>query len=255
MPASKRFPASKRLPLVTLSYPLRSHKRTASLSAMDETPIGLQLQKIHKFLSTELESFTSQDILKRTGVDIDRSPQIFLSLTDDKSKVLREHDGKWRWASKYQVKDFNSLIALIGRSYDGVCEKDLLDSYKGVKEDIKKLREKDAIMEMKSGSKVLLFPQHENLQSKVSDKMKEIYSKVSLPDEIEIHRYLVTAGIKKTDDVTGIKISQPVARKRPGRRNDKKRRAKKIKLTNTHMTGSNIDLSKDFNTGKDSAFN
>lgn len=222
---------------------------------MDQEPIGLQLQKIHKFLSTELESFSSEQILQRTGVDIEGSSAIFLSLTDDKSKVLREKDGKWRWASKYQVTNYTSLVAFIARSFDGVWEKDLWDSYKGVKDDIKKLRQKKAVEEMKSGSKVLLFPRVHRFYADTSAEMKQIYNRVSLPDEIEVHRYLVSEGVKQTDDATGIKISQPISRKRPSKRDKKRRSNKKMKLTNTHMEDSGIDLTKDFNAGKDSAFN
>lgn len=220
----------------------------------DSVPIGLQLSKVHKFLARELEAFSSEEIRKATGVDIETSPEIFLSLTGDASKVIREKDGKWRWASKYQLTNFNHLVSLIARSPDGVCEKDLYDSYKGVKEDIKKLKVRNAVHEIKNGSRILLFPRNHRLEVGVSDELKLKYNSVYLPDEIEVHRFLVAEGLKKTDDATGVKIAQPITRKRPNRRNDKKQRTKKIKLTNTHLTNSEIDLSKDYNTGKESAF-
>lgn len=215
---------------------------------------GMKILKVHKFLERELESFTSEEILKATGIDIENSPVIFNSLTGDASKVLREKDGRWRWASKYQLTNLNHLISLIARSPDGVCEKDLYDSYKGVKDDIKKLKAKRAVHEIKNGSRVLLFPRNAQLSVPISDELKQKYRSIILPeDDIEVHRYLVARNLKKTDDINGVKISQPVARKRPSRRNDRKK-AKKIKLTNTHLDGSGIDLSKDYNTGKDSAF-
>lgn len=222
----------------------------------DDLPIGLQLNRIHNFLKAELEPYTSEEILKATGVDIDNSPDIQLSLTGDASRVIREKDGRWRWASKYQLRNFNHLLTLMARSSDGVNEKDLYDSYKGVKEDIKKLKKRNAVFEIKSGAKVLLFPRDHRLDIQISDDVKELYKSVRIPeDSIEIHRYLVAEGLKETDDATGIKIAQPVSRKRPSSlKAGKRKRTRKIKLTNTHMANSNIDLSKDFQTGKDSAF-
>lgn len=221
--------------------------------AAHELPIGLQLSKVHKFLVRELDAFSSAEIKQHTGVDIENTTEIYLSLTGDASKVIREKDGKWRWASKYQLTNFNHLITLLARSPDGVCEKDLYDSYKGVREDIKKLKSNKGVHEIKIGSRILLFPRYNHLEIKVSGELTNNYKRVILPeDEIETHRYLVNEGLKNTDDATGIKITQPISRKRPNRKNN--RRQKKIKLTNTHLTNSDIDLTKDFNTGKESAF-
>lgn len=219
-----------------------------------DLPIGLQLSRIHNFLRNELLPYTSAEILKQTGVDIDGNPEVLYSLTGDASKVIREKDGKWRWASKYQLRNFNHLLSLMGRSTDGVNEKDLLDSYKGVKQDIAKLKKRGAVYEIKSGARLLLFPRDPRLDIEISDEVKERYKKVSVPDAIEVHRYLVAEGLKDTNDTTGVKIAQPVSRKRPSSRKDSKRRARRIKLTNTHMANTGIDLSKDFDPGKDSAF-
>lgn len=223
---------------------------------VEDLPIGMQLEKIHHFLKAELEAYSSADLLDRIGVDIENSHDIFLSLTGDASKVIREKDGKWRWASKYPVRNFNQLLTLICRSTDGVSERDLYDSYRGVKDDLKRLKKRGAVYEIKSASKILLFPRDDRYQVKISDEVKEKYKRVKVPDAIEVHRYLVQRGLKETDDSTGVKIAAPVSRKRPSSRKDSKRkRNKRIKLTNTHMENSGIDLSKDYNTGKDSAFN
>lgn len=216
---------------------------------------GLQLAKIHEFLRSKLESFSSEEILKEIGIDIESSPEILLSLNGDESKVLREKDGKWRWASKYQLRNFSHLLSLIARSSDGVNERDLYDSYHGIKKDIAKLKQRGAVYEIKSGSKTLLFPRDPRLELTISTEILNCYNQVSLPDSIEVHRYLVEKGLKQTDDATGVRIAQPVSRKRPSSRGGNKRKQRKIKLTNTHMLNSGIDLSKDYNPGKDSAFN
>lgn len=222
---------------------------------MADLPIGMQLQKIHHFLKTELIPYTSNEIFEKTGIDIDGSPDILTSLTGEKSGVIRDKKGKWRWASKYRLQNINDLISLMARSSDGVGEKDLYDSYRGVKEDIKKLKKRGLFYEIKSGSRIILFTRDPRLDVKVSDEVKKKYKEVRVPDPIEVHRYLVANGLKKTDDKTGVKIAAPVARKRPSARQGGRRRNRRIKLTNTHMEDSNINLDRDFVSNKASAFN
>lgn len=220
----------------------------------ENLPVGLQLSRIHDFLKAELAPLSSEDIKAQMGIDIDASPEIFQALTSDSSKVLREKDGRWRWSSKYLVKNINELIVLIVRSSDGIFEKDLYDSYKGIKDDIKKLKKRGALYEIKSGSKILIFPQDSRLKIDIGEEVKTKYKEVRVPDAIEIHRYLVQHGLKETDDKSGVRIAQPVSRKRPKTKQGGRRRTRRIKLTNTHLKNSDIDLSKDYNTGKDSAF-
>lgn len=220
----------------------------------EDLPAGLQLARVHNFLRAELEAFTSAEVYEKTGVDIDGNTEVLLSLTGEASKVVREKDGRWRWSSKYQLRNFTHLVSLMARSSDGVNEKDLYDSYKNVKEDIKKLKKQGAVYQIKSGSKVLLFPHDPRLDTPVSREVRTRYKEVILPDAIEIHRVLVAQGLKETDDKTGIRISQPIARKRPSARPGGKRRTKRIKLTNTHMANSEVDLTRDYDAGKSSAF-
>lgn len=219
----------------------------------EDLPVGLKLERIHKFLAIELDAFSSEEILQHTGVDIENTPAILDSLTGDASKVLREKNGKWRWASKFQLTNSIELRSLIGRSLDGVSERDLFDSYKTVKDDIRMLKKKNAVYEVKSGSRTLLFPRDPRLNVDVSEELQTRYKQVPLLEEIEVHRYLVANGLKQTDDANGVSIAQPVARKRPGKRTDRKR-SKRVKLTNQHMVGSNVDLTKEYDAGKESAF-
>lgn len=196
---------------------------------------------------------TSEEILQLTGVDIEANGEILHSLTDSASRVSQEKDGSWRWNSAFYLRSFNDLLALICRTPDGIVEKKLLDSYKGVAEDIKKLKSRGAVYEIKSGSRVVLYPRDTRLEIEVGDDVKEKYKTVRLPDAIDIDRELVAKGLKDSDGTGGgISVPPPIARKRPKRQ--AQRKARRIKLTNTHMANSGIDLNTDFKHGKDSAF-
>lgn len=221
--------------------------------ASSSLPVGMQLERVHKFLKAELRPLTSSEILTATGVDIDGNAEILQSLTDEKSRVGQEKDGRWRWRSEFFLRNFNDLLAKMVQSPDGIAERRLLDAYKGVAGDIEKLKKRGVVHEVKAGTKVILYPRDGRMELDVSEDVREKYNSVKLPDAIDVHRELVSAGLKDSDGAGGvISISQPVARKRPKRQVQRKNR--RIKLTNTHMANSGIDLNKDFKHGKDSAF-
>lgn len=213
----------------------------------------MQLEKVQKYLRKELAPKTNEEILEATGVDIDSNDQIVHSLSADASKVIQEKDGRWRWKSKYYLRSRQDLFSLFVRSNpDGILEKDLLESYKGVDEDIKVLKRKDLVYVVGSGMRTVLYLRDTRLELKVSAEVIEEYNSVKLPHAIEVHKYLVDNGLKDSDDTAGITIAKNVVRKRPKRQT--KRKARKVKLTNTHMAGSGIDLNQDFKPAKDSAF-
>eukprot|EP00171_Calliarthron_tuberculosum_P008242 IDg8242t1 len=220
--------------------------------AASELPIGMQLEKVHKFLKDELRPLSSEDILKETGVDIDGTSEIHHSLTGKESKVVQEKDGRWRWRSAFYLRSRNDLFALLSQTPDGIVERKLLDSYKGVRDDLNKLKTRQVVYDIKAGNRTVLYPRDTRLETVVAPDVTKKYTSLRLPDAIEIHRYLVEHGVKDKADTAGVAVAVPVARKRPKRQ--MKRKARRIKLTNTHMANSGIDLNKDFKPGKDSAF-
>jgi hypothetical protein len=218
---------------------------------MAELP-GLQLSKVHNYLLQELRPLSSAEILDAIGVDIEASPELLLSLQGEESKVRRDKDGRWRWKSRHYLTGLNDLVQLFSHAQEGIFENVLYDSYRGVREDIAKLKARGGVYALKSGSRVVLYRRDQHLETSVSDEVRGRYNAVPLPDAIEIHRYLVANGLKDSDDVNGTKIAAPMTRKRP--RKQEKKRAKKVKLTNVHLENIGIDLNKDYQHGKGSAF-
>lgn len=217
-----------------------------------DLPVGMQLEKVHKYLKEELRPLSTEDILESTGVDIEGNADILLSLKSSDSKVTQDEKGNWRWKSRFYLRSRNDLFSLLSRSPDGIVEKDLLDSYKGVDRDVERLKKRNVVYEIRSGSRVILFPRDTRLESTISEDVKKEYTSVKVPGPIEVHRYLVARGLKNKDDTTGVAVQTPVARKRPKRQ--MKRKSRRVKLTNTHMADSGIDLNQDYKPAKDSAF-
>lgn len=229
---------------------------------MAELP-GLQLSRVHDYLRRELASRTSEEIRLATGVDVDDSPELLQSLRGDKSKVLREPDGRWRWKSKHYLTGFNELLQFFALAAEGVPEPDLHDCYRGVREDIARLKDSARVYALKSGSRTVLYARDPRLELAVPKSVTEEYAAVSVPDAVEVHRYLVRRGLKDGGAGGGVGGSAEAAlagggagkRKRPGGGKKPRGGNKRVKLTNTHMSGiDGVDLSKDFKHDKGGAF-
>lgn len=218
-------------------------------NTMGDVSIGMQLHLVHGYLKKELRPVTSAEVKSATGVDIEGSSEILASLSGKGSGVLREPDGRWRWKSKYYLNNQKDLESLLIRSPLGVVEKDLLDSYKGVKEALDRIKNADEpiVYVVKDKSRNILYPREKKLELNISDDVKAKWLSVSLPDPLTIHRYLVDKGLKESSDTAGLNTITPIIRKRPAKK--KKKRRRNVKLTNVHMVGSGIDLTRDLNVG------
>ncbi len=222
------------------------------MADMSTAPIGMQLERLQTYLRSELKPKTSEEVYAATGVDIDGNEQVLHALADAESKVVQERDGRWRWRSMYHVRTREELFMLLSRSSDGIVEKNLLDSYRGVDADIAQLKRSLLVYEVRNGSRVVLYPRDRRLELPIAQDVVDKYNSVKVPDALEVHRYLVKNNLKDSQDTSGIAVVQPVTRKRPKRQ--VKRKSRRIKLTNTHMANSGIDLNQDYGGGADSAF-
>jgi len=221
---------------------------------MDE-PIGLKLSKIHTYLLAELEAKTVEEIEEATGVNIYGDSEVHISLTGANAKVIQEKDGRWRWKSKYFLKDRVSLFQLLANSPDGIIEKDLYDTYKGIKNDIAILKQRDIVIQIKN----VLYPRDHRLEpaTPIDTDVVARMNGLQVPNAFEVSKYLVENKLKNAPDGGdgAYEVTTVVnPRKRPKRQNNK-RKNRRYKITNTHMEASGIDLHKDYNPGgKDSAF-
>lgn len=223
---------------------------------------GLQLNKVHNHLREQLVPLTSREIRAATGVDLDADAELRASLLGDTSKVRREADGRWRWKSRHYLTGFNDLLHFFSTAQEGVPEGVLLDSYRGVRGDIARLKDGGCVYALKAGSRTILYRRDARLELSVRPDVRDAYGAVPLPDPIEVHRHLVRRGLKETDDVRGAGVAGGMGggagakRKRPGA--GKKRGgggARRVKLTNTHVAGiDGVDLTKDFQHGNGGAF-
>jgi len=222
----------------------------------DARPIGALMHSILKLLQTELRPLSSAEIQSHIGVDVLNHPAMLENLKAN-PKILREPDGRWRWKSKYYLRNSDDLLALLRRSTEPIVASELYDAYKGIKADIESLlneapRQVIAIKNASSG-KTLLMNYEPRLFIQVSEDIITKWNEIRVPDANDTHRFLVQHGLKSGSALLQASGNMFI-RKRPKRQDQKK--SKRVKLTNVHMEGTGIDLTKDLDlkNGKPSAF-
>ena len=219
-------------------------------------PVGLLLHSVLKLLHAELRPLSVADIQKLIDVDLAANPDLRENVKSN-PKVISLPDGRFRWKSKYYLRDRTDLLALLSRARAPVVASELYDSYKLVKDDIEELSRASPrqliSIKVPSTGKTMLFSYDPRLYVGVSQDIVTKFHEISLPDPSDMHRFLMEHGLKKGSQLVRPYVST-VMRKRPRKQEAKK--TKRVKLTNVHMEGSGIDLPQDVDLGggKPSAF-
>jgi len=72
----------------------------------------------------------------------------------------------------------------------------------------------------------------------VSPEFQAMWANIKIPDDIDLERAMKDAGLRMG--------AQQKSKKRPAQKTKRKQGNRKIKLTNNHLSTSQIDLSKDY---------
>lgn len=98
--------------------------------------------------------------------------------------------------------------------------------------------------------RVVLYPISGVPYPPISPDVRERWGAIRLPDAVDIHRYLVERGLKADTAAGAPRVVAAFVRRRPTRKGRGAGGAKRLKLTNTHLEGSSIDLNADVAGGK-----
>ncbi|KAA8495961.1 General transcription factor IIE subunit 2 [Porphyridium purpureum] len=219
-------------------------------------PVGLLLHRVLKLLQSELRPMSVAEIKSRLpDVDLAVNTELRNNVKSN-PKVIVLPDSRYRWKSRYYLRDRADLVALLRRAKAPIVASDLYDSYNGVKADIEELAEANPRQLIKlhipGSSKTLLFNYEARLYIHIHEEIAKKFHEIRLPEPHDIHLYLKEHDLKKGSH------SRPnagsIMRKRPKKMEARKSRS--VKLTNVHMAGTGIDLTQDVELagGKPSAF-
>lgn len=205
-------------------------------------PVGYRIDKVYIYLRRKLQPRTTAQILKSTGINLDNDKEVFESLCDEESRVVRVSDTHWRWKSAHPyVHNMYDLKSLLKQNLDGIQESELLETYRGVRKDLRKLEEDNEVYIMNG----VVYWRDRSLEIEIDDDVKERYNSVQVPDAVEVRRYLVEHGMVETDQDNIVAVNVVPKRKRPRKKGRKRSRTRRS-VTNRHMQGTGINLDVDY---------
>ena len=224
-------------------------------AATSDKPLGLVLHAVITYLRQELRSVASEELKQAVGADPDADAELRANLLTN-PRVLHEPDGRWRWRSKYYLRNRDDLVNLLRRTEAGIPAAELFDAYKGARDDIVELarhRRPPPLLLYRatdSAKDGVLFANDTALYMPASDAVRELWHATPVPDALVVHNYLVQRGLKDASaDGSAHAVLAPRKRPRPLRPGGQRVGAagnRRFRLTNVHLEGTGIDLSRDY---------
>ncbi len=142
--------------------------------------------------------------------------------------------------ASYDIKNKEELEKLLERNADGIELDTLRDCYVQVEDDIRSLTESKIFfqIENRDTKKFIVytnFPRFAHLR--VDGEFKTIWKEIDVKDEIDLEKNMNDAGLKMMEQAKRLKPPSSLKQKQ---------REKKVKLTNTHLDKSKINLEQDY---------
>jgi hypothetical protein len=242
----------------TASKTLQSPLGNKDLSSRVSTePLGVRIHKVLRYLKTELRPVAPSEIEQALQIELVEDSELWSNLVKN-PRVLLESDGRWRWRSKYYLRNRDDLLSLLKQSTDGIPVSDLQDSYKDALRDIYELayeRKPPLILAFRPSDhakETILFPNDPALYAEISEQVRKLWQSITVPDASVVFDYLIQHGLKRglekkatSSTRMALGAQRPPLLKRRSQRGGGPP-SRRIRLTNVHLEGTGIDLSRDY---------
>eukprot|EP00698_Gefionella_okellyi_P004254 TRINITY_DN13949_c0_g1_i1.p1 TRINITY_DN13949_c0_g1~~TRINITY_DN13949_c0_g1_i1.p1 ORF type:complete len:282 (+),score=34.78 TRINITY_DN13949_c0_g1_i1:29-847(+) len=201
-------------------------------------PASKHMFTIVNFLKEHRMPMTAQQLKARLLIEVEKNQELLDMLNANTRIRFDPSSLAYEYKPPFDVFDRASMRDLLSGKTEGFLKKDLEESYDGAKHDLSVLIQSGELYSIKNteaGAGDTIFCNRIPALKKVDDKFLSLWSSVRLSDkmsDMDVAEELVKMGKKPMDQEEGPKVDDD--RKR------KQRKARAIKLTNTHI--SHIDL-------------
>jgi transcription initiation factor TFIIE subunit beta len=159
----------------------------------------------------------------------------------DRLKYDRDHD-TLQYVSLHNIQNSDDLLNFLRAqaTFKGTSVKELKDGWSGYLEAITELEQQNKILVLrnkKENAPRLIWPNLGGELGLVDDEYKAMWASVKIPEPDNLYQALIDQSLKPT----GADPSQ--LRKKPQQQEKKQKRARRGKITNTHMKGILKDYS------------
>lgn len=196
------------------------------------TPLGKQIKDIVDHLESTRKLMTPAALREVVLHDIQASPELREALARN-PKIALDAQGAYRYKPEHDLQDASELLNFIRKQPRGCPTQQLLDSYKGVEDDLKVLQSEGKIWVLPNpelGS--VAFQRDQQAELTTSQDLQEFWHSIKIPEDPA----LVVTELEKAKLQP---IPRSVARKRvappPKEKSRKRQRIRLDTATNVHM--------------------
>jgi TFIIE beta subunit core domain len=196
---------------------------------------SIYIHIILTFLKKRAGPVQLREIERETGISIEKTPGLLALL--ERNKKVRREGSTLVFVSTHSINSEEDLLALLRgtNSAHGIPLDEILDSSNNTKPFVlSAVRRGDAFALKDIDGSIILFYNSLSVK-KASEQVQRLYEEVSVPDERRIARELASAGLAPSQERPARRVS--VAQR-------KKKYARKIKITNTHVDHLNLPMDK-----------
>ncbi|RKP12745.1 hypothetical protein BJ684DRAFT_11055, partial [Piptocephalis cylindrospora] len=183
-------------------------------------------------------------IAQHLGLDMKMDEELFKKVSSNTKIIFDPENVTFTYKPEHDVKSKQDLLDLLQRRRlegGGMLVEDFKDSYLNIKEAMAELEKegKILIVRKKDGYPRMLFYNDTVYNTPMDEQFKELWNRYKMPMETEIVAELEAAGHRT------VRVRDSGPRKNEAQMKRGLTRARKVKLTNTHLSGI-VDLSKDY---------
>mmetsp|Transcript_16306 Transcript_16306/g.55520 ORF Transcript_16306/g.55520 Transcript_16306/m.55520 type:complete len:281 (+) Transcript_16306:178-1020(+) len=247
--------ASKALTTIAKEKEARSHKRQKVEPKRDEdadvkvaaaapsAAVGRKRQQaINTYIRTVLNTLmehrrpmSAREIMDACKVDVLTNKTLFTELRDNPKAHYDEPTQTWEYKAKYNVKGRDGLLALVGKTPEGLPWADIKDLYNGIGEDLHALHAEGRLYLIRNidTGKEVVYPRERRFEVNVDEDIVDLWNGVEVPtDENELKQMLADLGLPVAE-----RKSKSQYRPSNERRKKIRRQAtRQAKLQNTHVS-------------------
>ncbi|KAJ3301924.1 hypothetical protein HDV03_005545 [Kappamyces sp. JEL0829] len=226
---------------------IKQKTATPVLYSQAAAPVAMQLFEVLKVLKECGKPLDNQGIINKAAVDVSASKALQEKLKNNVRVTYDEKKGTYAFKPRYDVRTKEGLLKLLKsmQGTGGMELKELKDSYSGAEQLVNELEQVGSVLVIRSETKnnaprsVYFNDTSRNLV--ISDEFKKIWHDTVIPPTLDLTDELRKAKLKPMQvlvpKVKALASSTKTKKKRAGNR---------FKMTNTHLAGLGIDLSKDY---------
>ncbi|KAI5963794.1 tfa2 [Candida pseudojiufengensis] len=230
----------KRSTTSTDSTPERKRPRIPTTQEMNGAHLSTQLHLAVEFIKEQDQPVSIYKLQDHLSIDVQRS---LLPLLKEIDRVkFNSSNNTFTYVSLHNIKNSDDLLEFLRKqtTFKGTSVKELKDGWTGCLAAIDELEEENKILVLrnkKENAPRLVWANAGGKIGEITDEFKKQWNDTKLPEPDILYQSLIDQGLKPTG------ADPSLINKKPQQQEKKQKKARRGKITNTHMKGILKDYS------------